>query len=96
MLFRSLYRVLRAGGVALIQTPFTDRDTYEDPNIISPEDREAHFGQRDHVRIYNAADLSARLRSVGFEVEQREYATLAENDLKNGFRIGETVLICRK
>ncbi len=93
---RELYRVLRRGGVALIQTPFSDRDTYEDATIISPENRETHFGQRDHVRIYNATDLSARLRSVGFEVEQRVYATLAESDLKNGFNVGETVLICRK
>ena len=91
-----LYRVLRRGGVALIQTPFTDGTTYENPSIVSPEDREAHFGQRDHVRIYNAADLSARLRSVGFEVEQRVYATLAESEIKNGFSVGETVLICRK
>ena len=65
---KELYRVIKPGGQLYIQVPFDYRDmTYENPEIINPADREIHFGQFDHVRIYGF-DLVHRLESVGFKV----------------------------
>ena len=66
---RELYRVLKPGGQAILQVPFAEnlQVSYEDPTITLPSDREAHFGQFDHVRIYGH-DYLQRLSSVGFNV----------------------------
>ncbi len=64
-----LYRVLKLGGKALIQTPFKDGAIYENNSIVSKKDRLEHFGQEDHVRIYSVAGLKQRLENCGFLVE---------------------------
>jgi hypothetical protein len=43
-------------------------ETYEDPTIISPEEREMHFWQKDHVRLFGQ-DYPNWLERAGFEVE---------------------------
>ncbi len=69
---RELFRVLKPGGWAALQVPFSDRITQsvEDPTITSPQARAQAFGQEDHVRIYARADYVARLEEAGFRVEQ--------------------------
>ncbi|RYJ41865.1 class I SAM-dependent methyltransferase [Flavobacterium beibuense] len=68
-----LYRVLKPKGKCIIQTPFKDRDIYEDFSITSPEEREIHFGQDDHVRVYSVNGLKERLEKTGFSVSVNEY-----------------------
>jgi len=67
---RELCRVTAPGGFCLVMVPLAlDReDTYEDPAITAPADREREFLQFDHVRLY-APDIATRLRRAGFEVE---------------------------
>lgn len=64
-----ILRVLKPGGLAILQVPQDpDRDvTYEDPLITGPKEREKHFGQKDHLRLYGR-DYSSRLRQAGFNV----------------------------
>jgi SAM-dependent methyltransferase len=63
------HRVLRTGGWAILQVPISTAEvTFEDPAITSPEEREAAFGQFDHVRCYGA-DYKDRLENAGFSVE---------------------------
>jgi SAM-dependent methyltransferase len=65
-----MFRVLRPGGVAIIQVPYDDRsETSEDPGVTDPLERERRFGQFDHIRIYGR-DLADRLRTAGFVVEE--------------------------
>ena len=90
-----LFRVLKPDGVLYIQTPFKDGDTYEDFSITSPNDREAHFCQKDHVRIYSANGLKERLEITGFKVDISTFNAL-ESDFYNGFKSPETVLIATK
>jgi SAM-dependent methyltransferase len=68
-------RVLRPGGLVLMQHPMDERleQTYEDPSISSPSARRAHFKQADHVRIYGR-DFTDRLAGGGFAVERHRYA----------------------
>ena len=91
---RELYRVLKAKGSCLIQTPFKEGDIYEDPNIISEKDRLKHFGQEDHLRIYSIKGLVERLVGVGLKVETRNYLESEEN--KYGFKNLENILVCKK
>ncbi|MBE0650732.1 MAG: methyltransferase domain-containing protein [Bacteroidales bacterium] len=65
-----LYRVLKPGGKAILQVPYSlvlDK-TFEDDSITDPKEREKAFGQFDHVRIYGK-DYPDRLRKAGFEVK---------------------------
>ena len=87
-----LYRVLKPGGTAFIQTPFKTGETYEDFSIVSPADRLKHFGQEDHVRIYSVSGLKERLGKVGFQVDVR----LFPEGHVLGLKENETILICKK
>ncbi len=68
---RELFRVLKPGGWAILQVPYSERLTVsiEDPTVTEPKERERRFGQEDHVRIYAKEDYLARLRGAGFRVE---------------------------
>jgi len=61
-----ILRVLKPGGLAILQVPQdTDRDvTYEDPSITDQKEREKHFGQKDHLRVYGR-DYPIKLRQAG-------------------------------
>ncbi|MCT7983620.1 methyltransferase domain-containing protein [Laspinema sp. A4] len=71
---KELFRVLKPGGWAILQVPIdpTLEKTFEDPNIISPQDRERLFGQSDHVRMYGR-DYKNRLEDAGFTVKVDKY-----------------------
>jgi len=62
-----MYRILKPGGTTIIQVPLQDAPTYENPDIITPEERLIHFGQSDHVRIYGL-DIKERLIAAGFQI----------------------------
>ncbi len=66
-----LYRVLKHGGSGILQVPVSRilKYTYENPDVISENDRTEIFGQFDHVRIYGN-DYSDRLNKAGFEVTE--------------------------
>ena len=66
-----LYRILKPGGWAILQVPISKvlDKTYEDPTITGKKEREKHFGQFDHVRIYGS-DYPKRLEVAGFKVEE--------------------------
>jgi SAM-dependent methyltransferase len=91
---KELFRILRKGGICIVQTPFKQGDIYEDFSIQSDEDRLKHFGQKDHVRIYSISGLMQRLIDCGFNVEIREFNAEMEN--KFGFKSNESVLLCYK
>ena len=68
---RELYRVMKPGGWGIFQVPqdMTREETYEDPAITSPEEREKHFWQKDHVRLF-AKDYPEWLKRAGFEITE--------------------------
>ena len=63
-----ILRVLKPGGTAILQVPldYHREHTFEDKNIVDPLEREKHFGQNDHVRVYGL-DYPERLREAGFD-----------------------------
>jgi SAM-dependent methyltransferase len=59
-------RVLKPGGVALIQVPIWRLKTFEDDSVTTEEDRLRIFYQKDHVRLYGL-DIIERFEAAGFE-----------------------------
>lgn len=89
-----LYRILKPGGICMIQTPFKKGLIYEDAAIKYPSDRKVHFGQEDHVRIYSVDGLKSRLEQVGFAVEIMTFAEDENNYY--GFKTEEYILIAKR
>ena len=94
-----LFRVLRPDGWAILQSPIdSQRDTtFEDPKIVSPQDRERAFGQKDHVRIYGR-DYQERLEQAGFSVTVESYAKELGADIADKYSLieDEGVYYCAK
>lgn len=67
-----LYRVLKPNGWSILQVPIALNleNILEDPSITTPQGKRKHFGQEDHVRIYNKEGFVGRLLSAGFHVSQ--------------------------
>jgi SAM-dependent methyltransferase len=95
---RQLFRVLRPGGRAVIQVPPSAlEETFEDPSLTTPEDRQRVFGQYDHVRICGA-DYGRRLEEAGFEIEEVDFVERLEPETRSryGLRTGEPFYLCAK
>ena len=92
---RELARILRPNGVLICTVPIVDgwALSYENDQITEPVDRELHFGQSDHVRIYGR-DFHDRLHAAGFEVT--EYTAIGSDAVRYGLLPGETVYFCKK
>ena len=71
-----LNRVMKPGGWAIMQVPqdMNRSETYEDKSITSPEEREKHFWQKDHVRLFGK-DYPNYLKKSGFKVDEFDLNT---------------------
>lgn len=96
---RELFRVLKPGGWASLQVPLSRKieQTFEDPAIVSPQERLHHFGQEDHVRLYGL-DYQERLEEVGFAVDREDIGQILPEDLirKYGLTQKEELYFGRK
>lgn len=96
---RELCRVLKPGGLAIMQVPqnrsmeFTDEDT----SITDPEERIKRFGQYDHVRLHGA-DYPDRLKAAGFKVTPIDYKDKLSAELFERYALpkGEILYSCSK
>lgn len=84
---RELHRVLRPNGWAILLVPIWADKTFEDPLVVTSEDRLRVFGQSDHVRIYGL-DYVDRLRGAGFRAEVTSVEDLVDEE--NAVRMGLT------
>jgi len=89
-----LYRVLKPGGWAIMQVPidYSRETTYEDKSITSPEDREKHYWQKDHVRLYGR-DYGKRLAKAGFTVKEDNFVKEIDPKLRERFRLQEEEIL---
>ncbi len=96
---QELLRVMKPNGFGIFQVPLNSsiEVTLEDSSINTPELREKHYKQRDHLRLYGR-DYSKRLRAVGFEVTEDDYVHSLTEDLALRYALpkDEILYICRK
>jgi SAM-dependent methyltransferase len=63
---KEIYRVLKLGGLAILQTPVSRALSHTiEGGAETDAERLEKFGQADHVRIYAEKEYVARLKSVG-------------------------------
>ena len=60
----------------MLQVPinYANETTYEDSSITDPKEREKHFWQDDHYRLYGR-DYARVLGSIGFESKEDDFIT---------------------
>lgn len=96
---QELFRVLKKGGWAILQVPIdrSRHETFEDPNINTPEDRLRFYGEPDHMRFYGL-DYKDKLEKAGFLVKVDNYVKELESDLikKYGLDVNEDIYFCQK
>ncbi|QAA82882.1 SAM-dependent methyltransferase [Aequorivita sp. H23M31] len=96
---QELYRILKPGGLAILQVPYSAdlEKTFEDDSITDPKERARIFGQYDHVRVYGM-DYFEKLRSIGFKVEAVDYTKKLTDEEIQKYRlpIGELIPLCIK
>jgi len=75
---RELWRVLKPGGLAILQTPYAnglDKTLENQPEVTTPEQRREFYGQEDHVRLYGR-DIFERITAAGFAPEMKKHPDL--------------------
>lgn len=96
---QELYRILKPGGMAILQIPqdLSRATTFEDDSITDRDERAKIFGQYDHVRIYGQ-DYFEKLRAIGFKVEEVDYTNQISLNEVDRYRLakGEILPVCRK
>lgn len=96
---KELYRVLKSGGMAILQIPqdLSRETTFEDDSITDPVERAKIFGQYDHVRVYGR-DYFDKLRSIGFKVDEIDYTKTMDKKEISGYCLapGEILPVCYK
>ncbi len=96
---REVLRILKEGGVAFLQVPYSPilKETREDAAVTEAADRLRLYGQADHVRLYGT-DYAERLCEAGFMVDVRGMVELFGEAMvrKNGLTVEECLFVCSK
>jgi SAM-dependent methyltransferase len=97
---REVWRVLKPGGRAVLQTPFAsglEKSLEDSAEINTDAKRIAFYGQEDHVRLYGR-DLFERIRAAGFELSLKKHGEcLPEVDAgRCGVNRDEPLFLCVK
>ena len=97
---REIFRVLKPGGIAILQTPYATglAKTLEDPAEINTDEKRIEFyGQEDHIRLYGR-DLFDRIRAAGFALQLKKHAECLPgvDALRFGVNRDEPLFLCVK
>ena len=96
---KEFYRVIKKGGWGIFQVPIdtNQEKTFDDPSITDPKEREKHYWQDDHVRLYGL-DYGNILSEAGFEVVEDDYINTLDPKLVERYALpkGEIIYFCKK
>lgn len=94
-----IHRVLKQGGYAILQTPFSPKlhHTWEDAGIDTPLARLNAFGQEDHERLFGR-DIVQKISGFGFEPRIHQHMDLLADHDPNvcGVNASELFLLFQK
>lgn len=93
------FRVMKKGGWGIFQVPidYSREYTFDDPTITDPKEREKHYWQSDHLRLYGR-DYGKLLTKAGFEVTEDTFVKELDTKLIKRFALpkDEIIYFCRK
>lgn len=96
---QEIRRVMKPNGFALCQSPqrYELETTYEDASITDPREREVHFLQDDHLRIYGR-DFGKQLEKSGFTVIPIDMIEKLGNteSIRMALPLEEIIYMCKK
>lgn len=96
---KELYRIMKPNGWGIFQVPLdtTRAVTYEDKDIVTEAERELHFWQKDHLRLFGL-DYKDKLEAAGFTVTVDDFVNTLSPELVGKYRLpaGEMIYVCRK
>jgi len=96
---KEFYRVMKKDGWGIFQVPieYKNEKTLEDPEINTPQLREKHYWQSDHMRLYGK-DFAKKLRAVGFTVIEDNFINEIDPNLKTRYCLPkeEIIYLCKK
>lgn len=89
-----IYRVLKKGGYAILFVPmdFSKKETLEDPSIVTPAERQKHYRQKDHLRLYGM-DYLDRLKEAGFKITAKNYNDIVDLNDKKRYSLPDNELM---
>ena len=93
------FRVMNKGGWGIFQVPidYTRKETFDDPSITDPREREKHYWQDDHLRLYGL-DYGSILSEAGFEVVEDAFVKELDPKLVERYALpkDEIIYLCKK
>lgn len=94
-----LNRVLRPGGFAVLQTPYSEvlLQKFEDKGIEDHRARLQAYGQEDHLRLYGR-DIFGYIESFGFKsyIQRHESALSSYHSEMYGVNVNEPLFLFKK
>lgn len=96
---KELCRVQKPKGWSIHLAPidYSRKETFEDPSVTDPAERQKVFGHYDHKRIYGT-DYKNRLESSGFKVSVYKTADFCDEKeiTKMGLKADTEIYYCTK
>jgi hypothetical protein len=93
------FRVMKKGGWGIFQVPIdnTRAETFDDPTITDPKEREKHYWQADHLRLFGL-DYGKKLQAAGFDVVEDNFINELPTELVERYALpkGEIIYLCKK
>ena len=94
-----IFRVLKPGGEAVLQTPYSNilYESFKDLNISNDMLRKEFYGLEDHVRVYGQ-DLFRKIKNVGFILKIHSHGDLLNEFDSNywGVNFRENLILVQK
>lgn len=70
---KEVKRCIKLTGKIILSVPICwEEKMFERDDIVTPQERETYYGQKDHVRLYGY-DFPERMEKYGFEVQRYSY-----------------------
>ena len=90
-----LRRILRQGGKLLLMFPIVEGldETYRNPEITTPRDRDLHFGQDDHLQLFGR---DIRITIVKSGLHLTEFTAVEPNVSRYSLIPGDKVFIASR
>lgn len=95
-----IYRVIKPGGFAILQTPYSTvlSSNFEERNINTDELRFFFYGQSDHFRLFSEKQFFSDLQSVGFTLDIKKNIDFFDDNTSNYYGVNklEDLVLVRK